>query len=112
MPSGPSMNNPMQFRWVKPLCELDLAILRQVKTCGVPLEGSTWVQRVLRNDRTLCRRDDTAAFARLRAFVAMRLRLRRRLGDELGHAQAIAIMNDAYCELHDRLGLPRARAVR
>jgi hypothetical protein len=95
---------PGREHWTEQIREVDLEILREAELCGIPLDQPSLFERVLRNDETICRQPNAAAFQRLRAFVTMHLSLRRRAIDAIGREATVSIITGVWNDLMSRIG--------
>ncbi len=77
--------------WADNLAQLDREIARLAFLCKVRLLDAGVLQRVLRDDASVCESDNPAAFAKLRALLMMHLALRARSAAEVGALETAAI---------------------
>ena len=90
--------------WMKNLDELDREIARLAVLCKVSLLEPGVIERVLRNDATVCGTANPTAFAKLHNLVVMHYLIRKRSVDELGQAQTTAIERDVIDRLAKAYG--------
>jgi hypothetical protein len=96
--------------WEKQLKEIDLEIVRNAMLCDIPIGDRALMLRALENDATVCGTDNPAAFQKLRAAVAMHLRVREKAIGSMGRAEAQALIDEVIAGLFKRLGLPERKA--
>ena len=77
--------------WAKNLDELDREIAREAMLCDVKLLDAGVIDRVLRNDASVCGVDNPAAFAKLCNLVRMHFAMRKKSVDAIGAAQTAQI---------------------
>lgn len=100
--------DPRVAYFEKQLADIDLEILRQATLCGVPLENRDQMRaallRVLSNDATVCGKDNTQAFAKLRAAVTMHQTVRDKAAESMGHAATTELVDQIVERLAKRVG--------
>ena len=77
--------------WAKNLDELDPEIVKLASLCQVRLLDPGAVERVLRNDASVCGTPNPAAFAKLHNLTIMHFLIRKRSVEELGQVQTTEI---------------------
>lgn len=92
--------------WEKQLKEIDLEIVRYAMLCEIPIGDRALMLRALENDATVCGTDNPAAFQKLRAALAMHLRVREKAIGSMGRDEALALIEEIVAGLRKRLGLP------
>ena len=80
-------------RWARSLEDLDREVGRLAMLCRVRVFEPGAIERVLRNDRSVCGSDNPIAFAKLRNLLLMHFKLHHDWAVELGEAQTLAIEN-------------------
>ncbi|MET0917770.1 MAG: hypothetical protein ABWY07_05015 [Burkholderiales bacterium] len=80
--------------WAKNLDELDREIARLALLSQVRILDPGVVERVLRNDVTVCGTANPAAFAKLHNLLTMHFLIRKRSVEELGQVQTTQIERD------------------
>lgn len=91
-------------RWYKHFDEIDREIARAAVSCKVPLLDPGVIERVIKNDATVCGAQNERAFTKLRSLLMMHYSARERAVVALGEAQTLAIMNEIVARLRERLG--------
>ena len=77
--------------WARSLEEIDREIGRLAMLCQVRILEPRAIDRVLRNDRSVCGTDNSIAFAKLRDLLIMHFTLHGQWAKELGEAETTAI---------------------
>jgi len=90
--------------WARSLEDLDHEVGRLAMLCRVPLLERGVIDRVLKNDRSVCGTDNAVAFAKLRDLLMMHFVLRQGWAAEVGEPQTAAI--EAYVIERLRKALP------
>ena len=94
--------------WTKNLDELDREIARLALLCQVKILDPGVVERVLRNDASVCGVVNAMAFAKLHNLLVMHFLVRKRAVEALGETQTAGI--ERY--VIERLKKPYAELVR
>ena len=90
--------------WAKNLDELDREIARLALLCQVAILDPGVIERVLRNDASVCGTSNPAAFAKLHNLLVMHFAIRKRSVEELGQAQTTVIERDVIERLKKAYG--------
>jgi hypothetical protein len=77
--------------WAQTLEDVDREVGRLATLCGLRILERGVIDRVLKNDRSICGTDNPLAFAKLRDLLIMHFALRGKWAAELGEADAAAI---------------------
>jgi hypothetical protein len=77
--------------WAEKLDELDQEIARLAVLCRVRILDRGIIERVLRNDASVCATDNPAAFAKLRDMLMLHLAIRKKSADTVGQVQTAVI---------------------
>lgn len=85
--------------WAKNLDELDHEIARLALVCGVRILDPGILERILRNDTSVCVTQNPAAFPKLHYLLAMHYAIRERSVEQLGEAQVNVIERDVIARL-------------
>lgn len=88
--------------WAKNLDELDREIGRLAMLCQVKVLDLGVVERVLRNDASVCGTVNPAAFAKLRSMLVMHFLVRKRSVEALGEIYTAQIEHDVIEQLKKR----------
>ena len=80
--------------WAKNIDELDREIARLALLCQVAILDPGVVERVLRNDASVCGAASPAAFAKLNNLLAMHFAIRKRSVEVLGQPLTTVIERD------------------
>jgi len=91
-------------RWYKHFDEIDREIARAAVSCKVALLDPGVIERVIKNDTSVCGAQNERAFTKLRSLLMMHYSARERAVVALGEAQTLAIMNEIVARLRERLG--------
>ena len=103
----------MSGRWyARSLSDVDREIARQASICNVQVLDPGVIERVLKNDASVCGSKNELAFGKLRNVLMLHYKIREQAVGVLGEgvtAQVIAdIVDDLRRRLGDRLGKPAA----
>jgi hypothetical protein len=77
--------------WAEQLDELDQEIARLALLCRVRILDHGIIDRVLRNDASVCGTDNSVAFAKLREMLMLHLAIRKKSADTVGQVQTAVI---------------------
>ena len=102
MTSKPSEHQAMW--WAKSLNELDREIVRLATICNVRILDAGVIERVLKNDRSVCGTSNPAAFDKLRNTLMMHYHVREQAVGSLGEAQTRKIVEHIVESLRERIG--------
>ena len=98
--------------WAKNLSDVDQEIARLSTICNVRILDPGVIERVLKNDASVCGSKNELAFGKLRNVLMLHYKIREQAVGVLGEgvtAQVIAdIVDDLRRRLGDRLGKPAA----
>ena len=86
-----SQDRPAVTEWAYRLEELDREIARMALLCRVRILDPNVLERVLRNDRSVCETQNPIAFAKLHGLLMVHLALWKQSTDALGEAQKAQI---------------------
>jgi hypothetical protein len=86
-----SLDGPAGMRWAHRLEELDREIARMALLCRVRILDPGVLERVLRNDPSVCETPNPIAFAKLHGLLMVHLALWKQSADALGEAQKAQI---------------------
>jgi len=86
-----SQDGPAVTEWAYRLEELDREIARMALLCRVRILDPNVLERVLRNDRSVCETQNPIAFAKLHGLLMVHLALWKQSTDALGGAQKAQI---------------------
>lgn len=98
------MNDYAHQRWLTRLEGIDLEIVRAAIICGVPLLEPGVIERVLHDEAWVCRRENAAAFYKLRGLLLMHEQVSDRAVEALGADDAAAIGHEIRRHLRARVG--------
>ncbi len=90
--------------WAKNLSDVDREIARLATICNVRILDPGVIERVLRNDATVCGSSNAPAFAKLRTSLMMHYHVRDKAIGSLGQAQTQALVNEIVASLRERIG--------
>ena len=91
-------------RWYKHFDEIDREIARAAVSCKVALLDPGVIERVIKNDTSVCGAQNERAFTKLRSLLMMHYSARDRAVVALGEAQTLNIIGDIVARLRERLG--------
>lgn len=100
-------SNPRDFQatwWAKSLNELDREIARLATICNVRILDAGVIERVLKNDASVCGTANPVAFSKLRNTLMMHYHVREQAVGTLGHAQTMKIVQHIVESLRERIG--------
>ena len=86
-----SQDRPAVTEWAYRLEELDREIARMALLCRVRILDPNVLERVLRNDRSVCETQNPIAFAKVHGLLMVHLALWKQSTDALGEAQKAQI---------------------
>jgi hypothetical protein len=90
--------------WAKNLDELDREIARLALVCRVRILDPGVMERVLRNDASVCGTANPLAFTKLHSMLVMHFAIRNRSVEELGQLQTAAIEHEVLERLKKAYG--------
>jgi uridine phosphorylase len=90
--------------WAKSLNELDREIARLATICNVRILDAGVIERVLKNDQSVCGTNNPVAFDKLRSTLMMHFRVRDQAVSSLGHAQTMKLVESIVAKLRERIG--------
>jgi hypothetical protein len=88
--------------WVKNIEELDREIARLCLLCQVRILDPGIIERVLKNDASVCGTSNPVAFAKLHAMLMFYFENRKRSIDAVGQLQTAQIEAQVVEQLRDR----------
>ena len=91
-------------RWYGHFDEIDREIARAAVSCKVALLDPGVIERVIKNDSSVCGTQNERAFTKLRSLLMMHYSARDRAVVALGEAQTLNIITDIVERLRARLG--------
>jgi hypothetical protein len=86
-----SQDRPADTEWAHRLEELDREIARMALLCRVRILDPDVLDRVLRNDASVCETQNSIAFAKLHGLLMVHLALWKQSADALGEPQKAQI---------------------
>lgn len=90
--------------WAKSLDEVDREIARLATICNVRILDAGVIDRVLKNDDSVCGTKNPAAFAKLRTTLMMHYHVRDKAVGALGEVQARKLVETIVASLRERIG--------
>jgi len=90
--------------WAKSLNEVDREIARLATLCSVRILDPGVIERVLKNDASVCGTKNTIAFEKLRTTLMMHFHVRERAVDSLGEATTRQLVEAIVAKLRDTIG--------
>lgn len=93
-----------QQRWAKDFEELDRQIGEMAMMCQVQLLDPGVIERVLKNDRLVCGKDNPEAFEKMRSLLMLHYKMRDMAVVKFGQEDTIRIMEEIIKRLRARFG--------
>lgn len=90
--------------WAKSLSEVDREIARLATVCNVRILDPGVVERVLKNDASVCGSRNDLAFGKLRTTLMMHYHVRERAVDSLGEATTRKLVETIAQKLRETIG--------
>ncbi|HVO89298.1 MAG TPA: hypothetical protein VMV45_12205 [Casimicrobiaceae bacterium] len=90
--------------WAKNLGEVDREIVRLATICNVKILEPGVIDRILKNDDSVCGSKNPIGFAKLRNVMMMHYQLRESAAGALGDAQTIRIVDEIVKRLKEGAG--------
>ena len=91
-------------RWSTHLGEIDHEIAQMAVICKVALLDPGVIERVLKNDATVCGANNPRAFDKLRQLLMMHYVVRERAVDRLGEPETVQMVQEIVAQLRERIG--------
>jgi hypothetical protein len=83
--------------------EIDGELVHLSAICRVNLLDRAIIERVIRNDASVCHASNPLAFEKMRELVMMHYAVRTKAAEVLGAAEAQALVDDTLCRIKERL---------
>jgi hypothetical protein len=90
--------------WAKSLDDVDREIARLATICRVRILDDGVIERVLKNDASVCGSSNPLAFGKLRSTLMLHYHVREQAVGALGEAQTAALVRRIVGELRERIG--------
>jgi hypothetical protein len=90
--------------WAKSLDDVDREIARLATICNVRILDAGVIERVLKNDDSVCGSKNAIAFSKLRQTLMMHYHVRERAVGALGEAQTRTLVATIVESLRERIG--------
>ena len=90
--------------WAKSLSEVDREIARLATVCNVRILDAGVIERVLKNDASVCGSKNELAFGKLRTTLMMHYHVRQRAVDSLGEASTRKLVETIAGKLRETIG--------
>jgi hypothetical protein len=90
--------------WAKSLDDVDREIARLATICNVRILDAGVIERVLKNDDSVCGSKNAIGFGKLRQTLMMHYHVRDRAVGVLGEAQTRALVATIVESLRERIG--------
>jgi len=90
--------------WSAQLENVDKEIVRLASICDVRVLDPGVIERIIRNDVSVCGSQNELAFKKLRAVIGMHYALRDKTLDELGPEESNRIVADIVARLREKYG--------
>jgi len=90
--------------WAKKFDDVDRELAKLAIICKVPLLDPGVIERVLKNDASVCGTPNPPVFGKLRSLLMMHYAVRDKAVEALGAAEAQALINMVVARLRERIG--------
>jgi hypothetical protein len=90
--------------WTKKFDDVDRELAQLATICKIPLFDPGVIERVLKNDATVCGAPNPTVFGKLRSLLMMHYAIRDKAVAALGATQAQALINTVVARLRERIG--------
>ncbi len=90
--------------WAKNLDDVDKEVARLSSICGVRILDPGIIERVLKDDATVCSHGNPVAFRKLRETMMLHYSIRERTAGAVGEAATQAVIREIVERLQKRLG--------
>lgn len=90
--------------WAKNLEEVDREVARLAVLCKVRLLDPGVIERVVRNDASVCGADNKAAFDKLRSALMLHYHVRDKAAGVLGEGATREVIEEIVANIRERLG--------
>ena len=90
--------------WAKKFDDVDHEIARLATICNVRILDAGVIERVLRNDASVCGSTNKLAFDKLRMLLMMHYSVRDDALEELGTAKTRVLLDKVVATLRERIG--------
>ena len=90
--------------WAKKLDDIDREIARQATICNVRILDAGVIERVLRNDASVCGSKNQLAFDKLRGVLMMHYSVRDNALEVLGPVKTQLLVEKIVTALRERIG--------
>ena len=90
--------------WAKNLDDVDREVARLAVLCKVRLLDPGIIERVLKNDATVCGAQNTRAFDKLRQGLMMHYHVRNQAVGAMGEAATQEVIKEIVANIEKRLG--------
>ena len=98
---------PAALSFAAKFTDIDSELVHLAAICRVNLLDDDKVERVIRNDESVCGAENHLAFGKLRELVLLHFAVRSRAVAEIGELQTRAIIDDVVATIQHRLGIAR-----
>jgi hypothetical protein len=92
--------------WGKNLDDVDTEIARMAAICQVHILDPNVIDRVIRNDASVCGSANPKAFEKLHHLMMMHYQIREKAVGAIGQAETQALINQIVERLRQRIGAP------
>ena len=90
--------------WAKNLDDVDREVARLATICNVRILDPGVIERVIKNDASVCGTNNAAAFDKLRSTLMMHYHVRKQTAGVLGEAQTRELVAEIVEKLKERFG--------
>jgi hypothetical protein len=90
--------------WAKKFDDVDRELAQLATICKVPLFDPGVIERVLKNDASVCGAPNPSVFGKLRSLLMMHYAIRDKAVAALGATEAQALINTVVARLRERIG--------
>lgn len=86
--------------------ELGVEIVRAARLCDITLDQPSVVERIIKNDATVCGTDNPTQFTKLRGLLMLALKLQGTSFEILGPQETMEIADQVRNRIRAHLGAP------
>ena len=90
--------------WAKKFDDIDRQLAQLAIICKLPLLDPGVIERVLKNDATVCGAPNAPVFSKLRSLLMMHYAVRDQAVAALGAKEAQALIENVVTRLRERIG--------
>lgn len=84
--------------------DMGVEIVRAAKLCDITLDQPNVLERIIKNDATVCGKDNSAQFTKLRGLLMLALKLQGTSFELLGPQETMQIADQVRARIRTQLG--------